>query len=85
MKEFTYTVQNRLGIHARPASEINRLASKYESVIRVQKGEKEADAKRILQLMGLNVQYGNHIKITFLGIDEEYAYETIKNYFQSNM
>lgn len=40
MKEFTYTIKDEQGIHARPASILAKEAKKYESSITISKGEK---------------------------------------------
>lgn len=85
MKEFSYTIQDRLGIHARPAGELNKLVKDYASVIKIHKGEKSAEFKRILQLMGLGVKCGEIVKVTFDGADEEKAYEEVKAYFEKNL
>ena len=46
MKSFTYTVQDELGIHARPAGMLAKAAAGYKSVVTIDNGTKKADAKR---------------------------------------
>ena len=61
MKQFSYTVQDHMGIHARPAGLIVKLAKGLNSKIIIEKGEKSADARRLIALMGLNVLQGETV------------------------
>ena len=53
MKEFTYVITDKEGIHARPAGELVKLAKSYASSVAVIKEGKKADAKKVLGLWGL--------------------------------
>ena len=53
MKEFTYVITDKEGIHARPAGELVKLAKSYASSVSVIKKGKKADAKKVFGLMGL--------------------------------
>ena len=59
MKEFSYVITDSEGIHARPAGLLVKEAAKFQSDIKLKKGEKEADAKRIFGVMGLAVKCGS--------------------------
>ncbi len=48
MKEFTYTITDPQGIHARPAGLAVKEAKKFESKITIEKGSKKGDLKKIL-------------------------------------
>ena len=37
MKEFCYTIKNAVGVHARPAGALARMAEKYDSTILIEK------------------------------------------------
>ena len=52
MKEFTYTIKDEQGIHARPAGELVKAAAAYPCKVTISKDGKEVDAKRILGVMG---------------------------------
>ena len=43
MKEFTYTITDPQGIHARPAGLAVKEAKKFESKITIEKGSKKGD------------------------------------------
>ena len=53
MKEFTYTIKDEQGIHARPAGELVKAAAAYPCKVTISKDGKEVDAKRILGVMML--------------------------------
>ena len=55
MKEWTYTIQDAVGMHARPAGLLVKEAQKFSSQVTVHKDGKAADAKKLLKLMGLGV------------------------------
>ena len=44
MKEFCYTIKNAVGVHARPAGALARMAEKYDSTITIQKDGKDGTA-----------------------------------------
>ena len=85
MKEFFYTVTDPVGLHARPAGMLAKQAKQYESEIRLSIGERSADAKRLLALMGLGVKCGNEVKITVSGVDEERAAVELEQYFKESL
>ena len=64
MRSITYVITDRVGIHARPAGIVVKAAQKYQSEILVHKGEKQADAKKLMQLMSLGVKGGEEISVT---------------------
>ena len=53
MKSFTYTVQDELGLHARPAGLLAKLAAGCTSTITIDNGTKKADAKRLMAIMSM--------------------------------
>ena len=64
MKEFTYTITDPQGIHARPAGLAVKEAKKFESKITIEKGSKKGDLKKIFTVMALGVKQGEEIKVT---------------------
>ena len=73
MKEFTYVITDKEGIHARPAGELVKLAKEYTSTVSVIKEGKKADAKKVFGLMGLGVKNGMEITVQIEGEDEDTA------------
>lgn len=64
---------NETGLHARPASVFVNTATKFKSDLSVIKGEKQANAKSILSVLGLGISKGTEITIIANGPDEEEA------------
>lgn len=85
MKQFTYVIKDELGIHARPAGELSKEAKKYESKVKIKKGEKEVLATQLLMLMGLGVKKGEEVEFSIEGADEETAYEAIVGFMEANL
>jgi len=85
VKEIEYVIQDEVGIHARPAGQLVSLAKGFTCSIRVQKMEKDADAKSILGIMGLGVNQGDTIKVVFQGVDEDDAYSKVSNFLLTNL
>ncbi len=60
----TLEVANKLGIHARPAAMIVRLANKYSGEVLVEKDDEQVNGKSIMGLMMLAAGQGSQLKIT---------------------
>lgn len=73
------TIINKLGIHARPAAQFVKLASKFDADIVVEKDGEEVDGKSILGLMMLAVGPGSKITITAEGKDEQEALNALED------
>ncbi|KPU63864.1 PTS sugar transporter subunit IIA [Thermococcus sp. EP1] len=73
MIEVTVKLKNKSGLHARPAAIFVETAKKFKSKITVSKEKNIADAKNILQLLTLGIDYGDEIKIIVEGEDEKNA------------
>ena len=86
MKSFTYTIKEELGLHARPAGLVMKLAKNYSSsiVLKTVNG-KSADMKKLIALMGLCVKQGDAVTVTFEGEDEEAAWNEIEKFFLANL
>lgn len=85
MKEFKYVITDPEGIHARPAGILVKQAAGYESSVKIAKGEKSADAKRIFGVMGLGVKTGEEVTITVEGADEDTAAAELETFFKENL
>lgn len=85
MKIVFHTVHDALGIHARPAGQIVKLASKYKSDIKFSTAAKTVDARRIMALMGLGVHEGDQLKVTFEGVDEAAAAAAFSAYLKESL
>ena len=78
------TVNNPLGLHARPSVRIVDVASKFNANIKLKCENFEADAKVILEIMSIGAACGTQIIITADGDDAETAVKTIKELLESH-
>ena len=85
MKEFTYTIKDEMGIHARPAGLFVKEAAAFPCAVTITKDGKEVDAKRIFGVMGLGVKCGQEIALKTDGEKEEEAMETLSKFLEENL
>ena len=85
MKQFDYTITDPLGIHARPAGELVKVAKMFLSTIKVSCNGKTADAKRLIALMSLGAKQGHTITVSVEGGDEETALNELETFLKKNL
>lgn len=78
------TVQNSVGLHARPATFFIQRANEYKSSIWVEKDERRVNAKSLLGVLSLGIVKGTTIKLVADGSDEEEAVKTLVELIESN-
>ncbi len=86
-KEIQLTVQNQLGIHARPAAQFVTTAAQFQSQITVQNlttNSNRASAKSINQVITLGVLQGHEIAVTAAGSDAEEAIDALRQLVADN-
>ncbi|MCB1276281.1 HPr family phosphocarrier protein [Prosthecobacter sp.] len=67
------TIRNKMGMHARPAAQFVKRASKYQCDVWVEKDDEPVNGKSIMGLMMLAAGRGETIKIIAEGNDAEAA------------
>lgn len=72
------TIQNKLGLHARPAMQFVDIANQYQSGIKVCKGDQSVDGKSIMQMMMLAATAGTVLKIVAEGNDAPQALDALE-------
>ncbi|MGN0613007.1 MAG: HPr family phosphocarrier protein [Porcipelethomonas sp.] len=85
MKTITYTITDKLGIHARPAGMLVKEAKKFKSEIMIEKDGKSVNATRLMALMGLGIKCGETITVTVNGEDEDNAAASIEKFLNDNV
>lgn len=83
MTKQTVEVLNKIGIHARPASMLVTTANHFESNITIEKGERTAVAKSMINLLALRAKMGDQITVQAEGSDEREAVKTLVELIQS--
>ena len=71
------TVQNQVGLHARPATFFIQKANEFKSSIWLEIEERRVNAKCLLGVLSLGIMGGTDIKIIASGVDEEQAVEAL--------
>lgn len=77
MMEETYTIINKLGLHARAAAKFVTTASGYEAEITVSRDGRSVNGKSIMGVMMLAAARGTEIKVNAVGHDAEAALDAI--------
>jgi phosphotransferase system HPr (HPr) family protein len=87
MKEFSYTITDPLGIHARPAGLFLKKLGEFKSAITISRADNGAscDGKGLLALMKLKVKQNNTIIIKAEGEDEAAALEAAQAYLSAHL
>ena len=85
MKEFTYTIKDHEGIHARPAGQVVAKAKEFECHTTLWADGNEYDLKKLLSVMGANVAKGDTVVIRTEGADEDKAEVALKKVFEDNL
>ena len=85
MKQFEYTVNDPLGIHARPAGMLAKEAKKYTCVCTLTKEGTTVKASQLMKLMSLAVKQGDTVTVAAEGEDEDTAKAALKAFFEANL
>lgn len=85
MKEFTVTVQDPVGIHARPAGLLVKETQNLKSDVRIVCREKEADGKRLFAVMSLGAKHGDTLTVTVTGEHEEEEARNLRAFMEKHL
>lgn len=78
------TVNNSVGLHARPATFFIQRANSFKSSIWVEKDDRRVNAKSLLGILSLGIVKGTDITIVADGTDEDEAVKTLVGIIESN-
>ncbi|RKY76570.1 phosphocarrier protein HPr [candidate division KSB1 bacterium] len=73
-------IQNRYGLHARPAAQFVQIASQYDADIKIKKDEIEVNGKSIMGILMLAVEKGSEVELTVSGKDEKEAMDALAGF-----
>jgi phosphocarrier protein HPr len=77
------TIRNKMGLHARPAAQFVKRASKYKCDVWVEKDDEPVNGKSIMGLMMLAAGRGEIIKLTTEGADAQEAMNDLEELVNS--
>ena len=73
----TVTVNNQVGLHARPATFFIQKANEFKSSIWVEKDERRVNAKSLLGVLSLGITKGTVVTLMADGVDEKEAVDAL--------
>ena len=85
MYEFSYTIKDPVGIHARPAGLLSKEGKKYQSTITVDKNGTAVNVLKLMALMKLGVKCGETVTVRVEGEDEATAGPAMEAFFKNNL
>ena len=86
MEKFQFVIRDELGIHARPAGLLAKLAKEYKgTTVTITKGDVTVKASQLMKLMGLGAKRGDEVTVAADGPDEAAAIERLNTFFQENL
>ena len=71
------TINNEVGLHARPATFFIQKANEFKSGIWVEKDERRVNAKSLLGVLSMAITTGTEVTLIAEGPDEEAAVKTL--------
>ena len=72
-----FTINNKLGLHARPSAQLTQVAGRFESEIFIARDGRRVNAKSIMGVMMLAAGPGAIVTVDAEGPDEQAALEAI--------
>ncbi len=78
-----FIIANQMGIHARVAAQIVKVASQFKSEIWIAKGSSKANGKSILDVMALECPLGSRVQVSAIGSDAIEALNALAVLFQT--
>ncbi|WP_391591862.1 HPr family phosphocarrier protein [[Mycoplasma] cavipharyngis] len=84
MLKYKFTISDPIGLHARPATKLVAVATRFESKIELVVGEKKANVKSVMNLMALGAKTGAVVELVVDGEDEALAFESLKQAIAEN-
>ena len=79
------TIKNKLGLHARPASNFVKMAQSFKSKIEILKGEKRLNAKSMIGILASGAKCGMEIELAINGEDEQEAMKQLTEFIDAGL
>ncbi len=76
---FDAVIQNKTGLHARPAANFVTIAKRFQSDIKVRHSDGVANGKSLLSLLQLGVEHGMNIRVSAQGPDAQEALAALRS------
>ncbi len=79
MQKVTVTIQDKVGLHARPAAQFVKKAKEFSSAITITGKGKTVNAKSLVLVLGLAIPKDSEVEISADGADELEAVAALEN------
>lgn len=84
MVEQSILIENKTGLHARPASNLVKAAKQFKSKIHIMKDDRAYEAKSMLAILSAGIVKGTRIRLVCEGEDEADALKNLTELIESN-
>lgn len=85
MQQCTYQIQDKYGMHARPAGLVVKLAQTFDSSITITCRSRSCSLKRLIPVMALGIHQGETVTVTADGPDEEACIQAVAQFLAENV
>ena len=85
MKEFSYTLKDEMGLHARGAGKLVSEAQSFNSNISIVYNDRIENLKRLFAVSCLGAKKGDFVTVRAQGADEYEAANALESYFRANL
>ena len=82
MVESKVRIQNKLGLHARPAALFVKTAARFKSDVCIARDDQVVNGKSIMGVMMLAAECGSELTLSVTGEDEQQAMKALVELFQ---
>lgn len=79
------TIKNKLGLHARPASNFVKMAQSFKCSVEILKGEKRLNAKSMIGILAAGAKCGTEIELSCNGEGEEEAMKQLIDFIDAGL
>jgi sucrose PTS system EIIBCA or EIIBC component len=84
-RSFEHMVKDPVGIHARPAGALAKVAQGFDAEITIRNGQNSASAKSVIELMTLDAAEGSKLEVTVTGKDADKATSALRQFMGKNL
>jgi phosphocarrier protein HPr len=85
MQQAKATIQNEIGLHARPAAQFVKEAKQFNSTITIACHGKTVNAKSLVLVLGLAVRKDDEIELSAEGTDENEAIASLTDFINNKL
>lgn len=85
MKSFDYVIKDAVGMHARPAAVLAKIAKESMADVIITVNDRSADASKLMQVMAMGIKQGTNVNVAVEGDGEEQTAERLEVFFRENL